>query len=78
MNGYQIEILEKGKKIYDELTGFIKECLEKSKIIKKSEYSEIPDMYKYLPDNEDGDTGNGSGQKAYTGREGIRRRNCTS
>lgn len=63
--------LEKGKKIYAELTSFIKECLEKSKIIRKSEYSEIPDLYKYLPDNEDGDIGEGTGQKAYSGKEGL-------
>ncbi|MBL0306393.1 MAG: hypothetical protein IPQ25_10250 [Chitinophagaceae bacterium] len=61
---------ENGKRIYLEITAFIKECLEKSKIIKKTEYSEIPDMHKYLPDNEDGEVGDGSGQNTYTGNEG--------
>jgi len=62
---------ENGKVIYSEITTFIRECLEKSKIIIKTEYSEIPDMYKYLPDNEDGETGDGSGQNAYTGNESF-------
>jgi hypothetical protein len=60
-----------GNAIYSEITSFIKECLEKSKIIRKTEYSEIPEMYKYLPDNEDGEIGEGLGQGAYTGNEGF-------
>jgi len=60
---------ENGNKIYGEITDFIKECLEKSKVIKKTEYSEIPNMHKYLPDNEDGELGDGKGEKTYTGNE---------
>lgn len=62
--------VENGKKVYDELTTFIRGCLEKSKIVKKSEHAEIPELHKYLPDNDDGDTGEGGGQKNYTGNEG--------
>lgn len=63
---------DKGEKVYDELTNFIRESLEKSKVIRKSEYAEIPEMYKYLPDNDDNDLdGDGLGQKSYTGSEGI-------
>ncbi len=63
---------EKGKKVYDEVTGFIKECLEKSKVLKRTEHAEIPEMYKYLPDNEDGETGDGSGEKIYTENESLK------
>lgn len=62
---------DKGKKVYDEVTNFIRESLEKSKIIRKSEYAEIPEMYKYLPDNDDSDVNGGLGKKNYTGKEGF-------
>ncbi len=61
--------LENGNKVYGEITSFIKQCLEKSKVIKKSETSEIPEMYRFLPDNEDEDLGEGNGEKTYTGNE---------
>lgn len=63
--------IEKGKKIYDELTSFIRRCLEKSKVIKNTETTELPEMYKYLPDNEEGEQGNGAGQEDYSGKEGL-------
>lgn len=62
----------KGKKVFDEVTTFIKQCLEKSKAIRKNEVLEIPDMEKYLPDNEDAESDSSSNQGTkYSGLEGI-------
>lgn len=62
---------DKGKKIHDELTHFIRKCLSESKAAKKNEMLEIPEMHKYLPDNEDWDEGNGKGEEDYTGEQGV-------
>ncbi|HRG88127.1 MAG TPA: hypothetical protein PLW44_03845 [Chitinophagales bacterium] len=61
---------EQGKKIFEQLTDFIRKSLADAKSIKKSEILEVPEMYKYLPDNEDGEAGNGKGQLDYSGQEG--------
>jgi hypothetical protein len=62
----------KGKKVFEEVTTFIKQCLEKSKAIRKNEVLEIPDMEKYLPDNEESESDPNSGQsKKYSGSEAI-------
>ncbi|HWD88635.1 MAG TPA: hypothetical protein VG367_10955 [Mucilaginibacter sp.] len=62
---------EKGKIIFEEITAFIKDCLDKSKIIKNSTSSDVPDMYKYLPDNEDAEAEINNIGITYTGKEGI-------
>lgn len=60
---------EQGKKIFGELTLFIRRCLEQSKSRKIAELLEVPEMYRYLPDNEEGEPGDGYGEKDYSGNE---------
>lgn len=58
---------EKGSKIMEELSEYIKYCLNARKNIKTSGSLDIPELYKYLPYDDDSEMGEGGAQ--YTGKE---------
>lgn len=60
---------ENGDVIMEELINWIRKCLREQKEVRKSEILEIPDLYKYLPFEEDIDD-EGSGGRSYTDKEG--------
>jgi hypothetical protein len=61
---------ERGLVIIDEITFFIRKCLEKAKETKSFGVLEIPDLEKYLPFDEGEQGGNSAGGNHYTGKEG--------
>ncbi len=60
---------EKGAKAMEEIISFVRECLEKMKVTKSSGVLDIPELHKYLPYDDGGNTGDGDGVSQYTGEE---------
>lgn len=60
---------ENGESIMNELTNFVRGCLEKMKQSESFGILEIPELQKYLPFDE-GDESGGSNGAVYTGKEG--------
>ncbi len=60
---------ERGAKTMDEITSFIRDCLDQMKITKTSGILDIPELYKYLPYDDGEETGNGARGSKYTGEE---------
>ncbi len=61
---------EHGEPIMNEITTFIRSCLESVKQQHSFGILEIPELQKYLPYDEGNDSGDGSGSSTYTGKEG--------
>ncbi|HCL06023.1 MAG TPA: hypothetical protein DHW64_08700, partial [Chitinophagaceae bacterium] len=61
---------ENGDLIMNEVTSFIRSCLDSIKSKQSFGILEIPDLQKYLPYDDGEDAGNGSGTSIYTGKEG--------
>lgn len=60
---------EKGKKAMEEITAFIRECLDSMKITKNAGIIDIPDLYKYLPYDDGAENEVSEGIAQYTGQE---------
>lgn len=61
---------ENGEAIMNEITIFIRACLDSVKDKQSFGILEIPELQKYLPYDEGDDSGDGKGTSTYTGREG--------
>jgi len=61
---------ENGEAIMNEITNFIRSCLESVKEKQSFGILEIPELQKYLPYDEEDDSSGGAGTSTYTGKEG--------
>jgi len=61
---------ENGETIMNEITNFVRTCLDSVKQQQSFGILEIPELQKYLPYDEGDDSGDGSGASDYTGKEG--------
>ena len=61
---------ENGEVVMNEITNFIRSCLDSVKQRQSFGILEIPELQKYLPYDEGDDSGDGTGISTYTGKEG--------
>jgi hypothetical protein len=61
---------ESGESIMNEITRFVRECLESVKQRQSFGILDIPELQKYLPYDDGEESGDGTGSSTYTGREG--------
>lgn len=59
-----------GEDVINEITGFIRSCLDSVKQSQSFGILEIPELQKYLPFDEGDEAGDGMGDSQYTGKEG--------
>ena len=61
---------DNGELVMNEITQFVRSCLDSVKQRQSFGILEIPQLQKYLPYDEGDNTGDGSGTSSYTGKEG--------